>query len=167
MVLVAIVMVQIVFRYGLNNSLSWTEEVAKTLMVWLAMLAAPWAWRAGAQIRVTLFHEAFSPRVRAGVDIVLTLVALWVLGVLFIEAIDLFERGLTARAATVPVPTAVFYAVLPPAFIAMMLVGAEQLMGAVVELQTGRSPLPPPHTSQLLPDDPEPAESGSTEEGRG
>ncbi|MGF1454398.1 MAG: TRAP transporter small permease [Alphaproteobacteria bacterium] len=140
MFMVGIVLVQIFFRYGLNDSLTWTEQVAKTMMVWLTLLVAPWAWRAGAQIRVTLFHDALPPRARALLDLVLTVLALWLISILFLEGADLIERGRNVRAAAVPVPTAVFYAILPPAFVALFLVGAEQLLGAVIELITGRAP---------------------------
>ncbi len=142
MFMVGIVLVQILFRYGLNDSLTWTEQVAKTMMVWLTLLVAPWAWRAGAQIRVTLFHEALPPRSRALLDLVLTLLALWLISILFLEGWDLIGRSFDTRAAAVPVPTAVFYVILPPAFLALFLVGAEQLLGSAIELVTGRAPLP-------------------------
>lgn len=138
--MVVIVLLQIIFRYGLNNSLSWTEEIAKTLMVWLTLLVAPWAWRAGAHIRVTLFNEALPGRLRAGIDILLALLGLWITGILLLESLDLFERGLTARAASVPVVTAVFYAILPPGFALLFMVGTEHLMGAVLEFITGVPP---------------------------
>ncbi len=161
MFMVGIVLVQILFRYVLNDSLSWTEQVAKTMMVWLTLLVAPWAWRAGAQIRVSLFNHALPPRMRAGLDLVLTVLAMGLIGVLFRESIDLFERGLSARAATVPVPTAVFYAILPPAFIALVLVGIELLMGSVLELITG---VPPEPVSRFDLDDPDRPVAGKSQE---
>ena len=39
--MIVIVIMQIFFRYVLNDSLIWTEELAKTLMVWTAFLVAP------------------------------------------------------------------------------------------------------------------------------
>ena len=55
--MVAIVILQIFFRYVLNDSLSWTEEVSKTMMVWTAFLVAPWAYRVGANVRIEIFVE--------------------------------------------------------------------------------------------------------------
>ena len=36
-IMTAIVLLQVFFRYGLNNSLSWTEELAKIMMVWITV----------------------------------------------------------------------------------------------------------------------------------
>ena len=50
-----IVLIQIVFRYVLNDSLIWTEEVSKTMMVWGAFLVAPWAYRNSANVSIQMF----------------------------------------------------------------------------------------------------------------
>lgn len=45
-----IIMIQIISRYIFNNSISWSEELSKSLMVWTAFLVAPWAYRHGANV---------------------------------------------------------------------------------------------------------------------
>lgn len=39
-----VVAVQVFFRYGLNNSLFWSEELARFLLVWLTFLGASTAY---------------------------------------------------------------------------------------------------------------------------
>ena len=57
--MIVIVIMQIFFRYVLNDSLIWTEELAKTLMVWTAFLVAPWAYRVGANVRIGFLIDEF------------------------------------------------------------------------------------------------------------
>jgi len=39
-IIVLVMFAQVVFRYTLNNSLSWSEELAKYLFIWLCFLGA-------------------------------------------------------------------------------------------------------------------------------
>ena len=43
--MLGMILAQVFFRYVLNDSLAWTEELAKFAMVWVACLVAPWAYR--------------------------------------------------------------------------------------------------------------------------
>ena len=42
-----VILIQVFFRYVLNNSLVWPEETARFLMVWMTFIAAPIAYRMG------------------------------------------------------------------------------------------------------------------------
>jgi len=44
-IMVIVVLLQVIFRYLLNNALPWPEELARFLMVWIAMIGASVAWR--------------------------------------------------------------------------------------------------------------------------
>ncbi len=158
LVMLVVVLVQVVFRYLLNNSLSWSEEVAKVLMIWLTLLVAPWAYRTGLKIRIGLFRDVMPWTMRHGLDVVLSAIVFWILGVLLIESFDLVTRGLEARASTVPVPTAVFYAILPVGFLALMAVAVEQGLLAAQALRLGPGAYPDPdqnpHGDGALSEDP-------------
>ncbi len=125
MVMTVIVLVQIVFRYVMNDSLIWTEEVAKTLMVWTAFLVAPWAYRHSANVSIDMFAEELPERLRRGFMLVLNLLVIWIVIVFWQESFGMVERGLSIRAASLPLPVAWFYAVVPVSFAAMLLVGIE------------------------------------------
>ena len=53
MAMLLIVVMQIVFRYVLNDSLVWSEELAKAMMVWTAFLVAAWTDGAGRQFALS------------------------------------------------------------------------------------------------------------------
>lgn len=49
-----IVISSVIMRYIFNNSISWSEDAAKFLMVWLAFLGAPLGFRHGAHVAIDL-----------------------------------------------------------------------------------------------------------------
>lgn len=128
MTMVIIVIVQIFFRYVLNDSLIWTEELAKTLMVWTAFLVAPWAYRAGATVRIEIFVDELPRVFRGSLELVLNLLILWIVAVFFWESFGFWQRGLFVRADSLPIQVAWFYSVVPVAFLLLMLAGIELLL---------------------------------------
>lgn len=130
----AIVLTQIVFRYILNDSLVWTEEVSKTLMVWSAFLIAPWAYRYGANVRIEMFVDALPRALRDALHLALNLLVVWILAVLFRESFGLVERGFAVSAASLPIAVGWFLAIVPIAFAAMTLVGIELVVRDVLAL---------------------------------
>lgn len=128
MFMVLIVMLQIVFRYFLNDSLAWTEEVARTMMVWTAFLVAPWAYRFGANIRIELFAEELSPRLRSLLNLTLNMLICWILIVFLKESFGFWSRGLTVRSDSLPIQVAWFYSIVPLALSVMLLVSLELIM---------------------------------------
>ncbi|MBV8582051.1 MAG: TRAP transporter large permease subunit, partial [Candidatus Eremiobacteraeota bacterium] len=62
---VVILFLGVVSRYVFNHAFLWTDDLAETLFIWLAMLGAVIALRRGEHMRLTLFVNRASPRVRA------------------------------------------------------------------------------------------------------
>jgi len=123
--MVVVVILQIVFRYVLNDSLIWTEELAKTMMVWTAFLVAPWAYRVGANVRIEIFIDEMPRAVRKSLELFLNLVVLWIVIVFLWESFGFWHRGLSVRADSLPIQVAWFYSVVPVVFFLMLLAGTE------------------------------------------
>jgi TRAP-type C4-dicarboxylate transport system permease small subunit len=60
-----IVSASIFYRYALNNSISWSEEIAKYLMVWMVFVGAPVAMIQSRHIAIEIFPNLFRARTRA------------------------------------------------------------------------------------------------------
>lgn len=79
--MVVIILVQVVYRYGLQNALSWTEEASRFLMLWMTGLMAPTAFRRGGFVGIDML-VMLMPRVVAAllslVLLILTAIILWV-----------------------------------------------------------------------------------------
>ena len=112
--LVGLVLVAVFFRYGLNRSLSWSDEVVRYLFVWCTLLGAAVTLREREHIRVEYFVELLPLSVRRTVDaavlwgVCLFQVALVVLGVMWVWS----TRGSYTSALQWPL-NLFFYAALP------------------------------------------------------
>ena len=85
--MVVVIMIQVFFRYVLNNALPWPDEVARFLMLWMTGLIAPSAYRWGGFVSIDML-ERFLPK------IISTLLTLFLLIIsLFVLIIGL-ELGL-------------------------------------------------------------------------
>ena len=86
--MVVVIMIQVFFRYVLNNALPWPDEVARFLMLWMTGLIAPSAYRWGGFVSIDML-ERFLPK------IISTLLTLFLLIIsLFVLIIGL-ELGLS------------------------------------------------------------------------
>ena len=60
---------QVLGRYVLGASPSWSEQAAQVLMIWFAFLAAAAGIREGFHIRIVALEEAAPPVLRAGMRV--------------------------------------------------------------------------------------------------
>ena len=85
--MVIVILIQVFFRYILNNALPWPDEAARFLMLWMTGLIAPSAYRWGGFVSIDLL-ERFLPKV------ISTLLALFLLVISLIVLIIGLELGL-------------------------------------------------------------------------
>ena len=123
-----IVTVQILSRYAFNNSLVWTEEVSKTMMVWCAFLIAPWAYRNGANVNISIFVNELPLILRQSLRLVLNILVIWIIIMFFLESYGMVDRGFLIQAASLPIQVGWFYMIIPLTFLAMIFVGIELLV---------------------------------------
>ncbi|MBB4121967.1 TRAP transporter small permease [Martelella radicis] len=77
--MVVVILVQVFFRYVLNDALAWTEELARFLMLWMVSLMAPTAFRHGGFISIDTIKRFLPERPAAILNLVLLLVSAIVL----------------------------------------------------------------------------------------
>ena len=87
LLMVVVIIIQVFFRYVLNNALPWPDEVARFLMLWMTGLIAPSAYRWGGFVSIDML-ERFLPKILA--NLLIFMILLISLAVLFIG----FEMGL-------------------------------------------------------------------------
>jgi TRAP-type C4-dicarboxylate transport system permease small subunit len=59
-----VIIAQVFFRYVVGSSISWSEELARYLMIWMALAGASVALRQGAHVGVTLLVERMGSKIR-------------------------------------------------------------------------------------------------------
>lgn len=92
--MVFVIVAQVVFRYAVNVSLAWTEEVGRYLFVWICLLGAALGYRhgqhSGYESVVAALPPAAARWVMAGVD---ALVAVFSI-VLVVASRELIDAGM-------------------------------------------------------------------------
>jgi TRAP-type C4-dicarboxylate transport system permease small subunit len=109
----ALVLAQVVFRYVLNDPLVWSEELARLAFVWVAMLTWGLGARRRSHIAVTFIPDMLprTPRL---------LLAMLVQGLIIVFCAILAWHGMTLTArntdmslVTLDIPYAIVYIVVP------------------------------------------------------
>ena len=82
-IMVIVILLQVFFRYVLNNALPWPDEAARFMMLWLTGLMAPVAMRRGGMVAITSVLEGFPRPLFTAMSLILLLLSLAVLVVGF------------------------------------------------------------------------------------
>lgn len=104
---------QVFARYALNSPLVWSEEVVRTLMVWIVLLGTAIALRKGSLISVEIILHLVPKKVRRILDLIIItlnvvyMVLLTKYGFIIMDSL----KGQTTGALEIPVSWA--YAAIP------------------------------------------------------
>lgn len=77
--MVAVILLQVFFRYVLDNALAWPDEAARFLMLWMTGLIAPSAFRWGGFVAIDMFPRALPRAIGLLLSIFLLLLSISVL----------------------------------------------------------------------------------------
>jgi TRAP-type C4-dicarboxylate transport system permease small subunit len=103
-VLVASLLVSIFFRYVVGSALSWPEEIALMLFVWIVLLTSSLGVRAGFHVRLTIFVSRLpDPIYRALNRLILLAIACFGAALLYAGQ-DLVERTAQHLTPTLRLP---------------------------------------------------------------
>jgi C4-dicarboxylate transporter, DctQ subunit len=153
-IVVVIVLVQVFGRYILRISLSWPEELARYILVWLMFFGVAAAAATRSQIVVDTLLELVSPRVRRLLEGIGALAGLVAVGLLVWTSQPLFGPASRSTSPATGIPSFWIYLAIP--------VGGA-LLGLFTLADLGRllrnEPAPPPG--------PEPAAGASISPGPG
>ncbi|MEL6645031.1 MAG: TRAP transporter small permease [Pseudomonadota bacterium] len=78
--MVIAILIQVFFRYALNNALPWPDEAARFAMLWMTGLIAPTALRRGGFVAIDMVVEALPERLGAILTTFLLCLSALVLG---------------------------------------------------------------------------------------
>ena len=151
--MVVIMLLQVFFRYALNNALPWPDEAARFCMLWMTGLMAPLALRHGGFVAIDMFQQML-PRLLATIlQLTLWLVALIVLIVAVQIGWDHFNAGWLFKSSSMKIPAGLIserpvrmplaysYLSLLLSVCLMISVSVELTMRHVRQLFTGHDPL--------------------------
>ncbi len=67
---------QVIFRYVLNNSLTWSEELVRYIFIWQVWLGAALCVKENRHIRIDVFTNKLSPNVYRVFEIIITMISI-------------------------------------------------------------------------------------------
>jgi TRAP-type C4-dicarboxylate transport system permease small subunit len=112
-VMVAVVAAQVFARYILNHSLFWSEELARYLLVWLAVLGATAGYRRGLHPGLDLFHGRLHSIVIRGMQICTAVISLFFFAVLVYHGVS-FAHFIRAQISpALQIPKWIVFSIIP------------------------------------------------------
>jgi TRAP-type C4-dicarboxylate transport system permease small subunit len=104
--MVALVFLQVIFRYLISFSLGWSEELSRYILIWIAWISAAYTVRTQKHIRVELVKNMVNESGKKAIELI-TLI-LWFLFALFLVIngtqliLNIFETGQTSPSNQIP-----------------------------------------------------------------
>ncbi|WP_022953323.1 TRAP transporter small permease [Leucothrix mucor] len=106
--LAVIVFTQFFTRYVLNDSLAWTEEIARYILILVAFLGAVSVSRKGTHIFLEFFYRYLSPAAGRYLSMLMDVISTAFYGYLTIMAVQLALKTRT-KMASVEIPKSLLY----------------------------------------------------------
>lgn len=112
-VMVVIIFIQIISRAIIGSSFSWTEELARILMIWVIFLGAGFAFQYGAHVSVETIVQRFPPNVQKIVPYFVFVASIIFLVVLLFKGIDITQRAMSQYTSALRLPMGYVYLAFP------------------------------------------------------
>ena len=136
-VTVMVTLLQVIFRYGLNSSLSWSEELARYVFIWVIFLGTASAARRGQHMAVDGLSGFLPPVWRRALAVLIALVGIVFFIVVFYTGILLTENAVPQRSTALEISVALVYVSAPIGAVLTLL----HLVNGIVQTIAGQAPL--------------------------
>jgi len=104
LLMVIVIIIQVFFRYVLNNALPWPDEVARFFMLWMTGLIAPSAYRWGGFVSIDMLQR-FLPKILSNILVFLILIiSLTVLLIGFEMGLKHINAGWIFSSSSIKIP---------------------------------------------------------------
>ena len=104
LLMVIVIIIQVFFRYVLNNALPWPDEVARFLMLWMTGLISPSAYRWGGFVSIDMLQR-FLPKTLSNILVFLILIiSLTVLLIGFEMGLKHINAGWIFSSSSIKIP---------------------------------------------------------------
>lgn len=120
-----IVFVQVILRYVFLSPLSWIEELARYLLVWISCFGAAYAVRKGEHIAVMFLNNMFKGYMKSALTILIHILVIILFMVCFMKGIGLSIRQWNVVTPALQIPRTLPYLGVPISFAIMLLFSLE------------------------------------------
>lgn len=112
-IMVLLVFFQIVSRAMFSTSFSWTNELARYMMVWLAFLGGGIAFQHRAHIGIEAIVERFSGKSRKFIQLVVMVICIVFFVILIVTGLEFTTSSMTQSSPALNIPMGLVYLALP------------------------------------------------------
>jgi TRAP-type C4-dicarboxylate transport system permease small subunit len=116
-----VVLTNVALRYLTNHSLTWAEEVARYLMIWMTFLGAGLVLRSGGHVAITNLHDLVPDRARRALRVIVAILLLcFFAGMAWFGHEYMSRMGRQLTPAT-RIPFYYIYAAMPVGFLLLIV----------------------------------------------
>lgn len=127
--MLSLMVVHVFFRYIMNSSFGWTEELSRFMMIWMAFLFFPAAHRQGLNASLEIVTNRFRDStpwnlLQLVLEVCILAVLVWCINLGF----ERMERGATTQSLSLGISMTLVYLVLPISFALTALSSVERVL---------------------------------------
>lgn len=121
MIMVGLCILQVVCRYVLKVSLSFTEELARFLFIWTTFLGTAMALKRNKHVKMELLVQSLPEIVQRLIKLLVFVTEMLIYGVLFYSGVQVVSKTMVQTSAAMNVPMGLVYSVVPISAIIMVV----------------------------------------------
>ena len=95
-----ILFIQVIARYVFNNSLSWSEELARYLFIWLVFIGISYGAKQMKHLRIDVFLNIFPKKIRPYIMVLSEIIVLVFEGIVFYSAVTTVSKYMKIHMAS-------------------------------------------------------------------
>lgn len=133
--MVGLVFGNVVARYVFNSAITWAEEVARFLFVWLTFVGASFGLMKGLHLGMDMVVARFSPRTRSLIEVVNGFIILAFLGVWVVGGVHLIQANLDYMSPATGFSMGLVYLIGPLAAVLMGIEALSRLAASIKSLR--------------------------------
>lgn len=127
--MLAVVVVHVFYRYVLNSGFAWTEELSRTMMVWMGFLYFPTAHRRALNVSLDLFVSPIEKTaVYRWIGFFIELAIFLLLCGAVYYSFNLTVGAASSETLALRIPLIYVYAIMPTGFALVALCSLERLL---------------------------------------
>jgi TRAP-type C4-dicarboxylate transport system permease small subunit len=135
--MVGLVFGNVVARYAFNSAITWAEEVARFLFVWLTFVGASFGLMKGLHLGMDMVVARFSPRTRSLIEVLNGFMILAFLGVWVVGGVHLIQANLDYMSPATGFSMGLVYMIGPLAAVLMGIEALSRLAASIKTLRRG------------------------------
>ncbi len=137
LVMVVVVFINVVLRYGFKSGIRWAEEISLVIVIWFTFIAMALGVRENLHINISILPKILGKTFFFVLDVLKHFLVMVIGMVVMVNGWKLAVHGMRSRLPATQLPNMVNYAVLPIAGVFIVLYAAIHLVERVRNFRKG------------------------------